>query len=247
MRKKLSLLLLLLLIPTLAYAWGVMIIGGGVPTATPYCSGSELFCTTFEAGDDITWDTETDPEDCDGYDADGDWCDDETTIYKNGSEGFGIRGQSADYVEEALSTIDQTEFHVEFWWRVTNVWSNYGLSIPGVLRFRTDTAGKIYLEMKGTTNDLDTGYTISNDTWYHIGVHVKLEVAGGDDGIVRMWVNTTGDDFVFGDLEFSDIAVDTGTNNADNLQLRGPASATGVIGYFDDVKVKTGAPSWPTS
>ena len=51
MRKKLSLLLLLLLIPTLAYAWGIMIIGGGVPVtgtwSTVWLASNE--CTGAEA------------------------------------------------------------------------------------------------------------------------------------------------------------------------------------------------------
>lgn len=57
MRKKLSLLLLLLLIPTLAYAWGIMIVGGGVTAAgiTPDLINQNFETATTGYDNGETW------------------------------------------------------------------------------------------------------------------------------------------------------------------------------------------------
>lgn len=55
MRKKLSLLVLLVLIPTLAYAWGVVIVGGGVSSAVYEC-----YVETYMSAWDGDYDGDTD-------------------------------------------------------------------------------------------------------------------------------------------------------------------------------------------
>jgi len=249
------LILTILLMSSLAWAGSTTVVvgqGGGGPAG--FCSGSELFCEDFE-GDDTSWDATSGTVDCDGYDADGDYCDDETTTYKNGSEAFGIRGTNTYFVQEALSSADQTEFYFELWMRIASSTASFFDGAVGVFNDAErriavvfNLWGSLFFATKGGSTYPDTTYDISANTWTHIGVYYKMETgAANNDGIVRVWVNTDGGEFDVGDLVYSSTTVDTGhttdsLGDGDEIVIQGPGS--GYTHYIDDFKVTAGAPTW---
>lgn len=242
-------------IPSAGRTWGVVGLSSGAAPPAGFCSGGELFCEDFE-GDDVSWDTIGGDAvlDCDGYDADGDYCDDDTTTFKNGSQAFGIRGTNTYYVKEALTSANQTEFYFELWYRV----SGTGAAFDGAVGVFKDTGsrmaviynswGNIYFVTRGGSRYPDTTIDIVANTWYHIGVYYKMETsATNNDGVVRVWMNTDGATFDAGDLYYSSTAVDTGytTDNlgdGDEVRIEGPEAS--YTCYIDDFKVVAGKPSW---
>lgn len=217
------------------------------------CVGGELFCTDFETGNDPVWDATNGTEDCDGYDTDGDYCDDDTTTYKNGAEAFGAQGANTYYVEEALSSADQTSFYIEGWWRIDDTFSTQ--SGPGVYNSAgyqvaviDASYGTIRYVGKGGSTVTATSGSISADTWLHFGLYNQCETGdgSGDDGIVRIWINTDGSDFDAGDVVLNNTAMDNGSSsegyNGDTVRFVGPRA--GYIAWTDDPVVKSGAPSW---
>ena len=257
--KKLSILLCLFLFGFLAYQAYAMppgILGAlestYVASSPPvsYCSGSELFCEDFE-GEDTSWDDVNGTEDCDGYDANGDYCDDDTTFSPGDrAEVLGFQGRNTYYVGEAFSSADQDEFYVEGW-----VYFNDAKEGGQVLRIlASNSTEQIRLELtnpnkywrietKDTATGIDSSTAPSDDTWYHYGIYYKEET-GSDDGIIRMWVNTstTAGDFDAGDNIINEDAVDTGTADADEICIAGEAEDE--IIYHDNVKVVAGSPGW---
>jgi len=251
------LILTILLMSSLAWAGSTTVVvgqGGGEPAG--FCSGSELFCEDFE-GDDVTWDAVGGEAalDCDGYDADGDYCDDETTTYRvEGEQCFGIRGTNTYYVSEALSSANQTEFYYELWYRVTGTGTVFDGSV-GVfnaagqrIAVLYNSWGNIYFSTKGSARYPDTTVDIVANTWYHFGVYYKMETGVvNNDGIVRVWMNTDGEEFDAGDLKYSATNVDTGytsesLGDGDEIRIEGQEAA--YTCYIDDFQVVSGAPSW---
>lgn len=214
-----------------------------------FCSGSELFCATFETDAEITWDSTPGAEDCDGYDTDGDWCDYDSSRTLVGSYCFGIRGNYTQYCIKSLGGT-YSEFYVELFIQIdTSRASTYGRFIYDV------TAGdyclglawdpdSFVIQVNSRDVDLDTGVAMSEDTTYHIGVYYKKET-GSNDGVVRIWVKEGTDDFVGSDLKYNSSAVDTGDFDGEAVYLGGNEAADEV--FYDNVKVVSGEPSWPTS
>jgi len=249
-----KLILFILLFPVLAWAGpGYMVYDTAAPA--PFCTGGTLFCADFETQDMIDWDTISGgAEDCDGYDADGDWCDYEETTVKNGSRSFGIRGSGASYYfREALSST-ATELYAELWFQ-TNALATATTADRHIVIFE-DSSNKELVSVSrnasyclsaacnGKTWDAGNGY-ISAETWVHIGLHYKEETgAGNKDGIVRVWLETDGDGFEAGELLINQATVDT--LSADVAKIRLSGTGPDKICYRDDVKVTSGTPSWPT-
>lgn len=214
------------------------------------CVGGELFCTDFET--DPTWDASNGTEDCDGYDTDGDYCDDDTTTYKNGAEAFGAQGASTYYLQEALSSTDQTEFYFEVWWRIDD--TSLGQTGPGVynsghlqVAVLDASYGTPRVVTKGGSSVLASSGTMAADTWTHYGVYFKNESSAElNDGVVRMWYNTDGGEFDAADVIYNNAAADCGSSaegyNGDEIRVVGPHA--GYIAWTDDFVVKSGAPSW---
>src|SRR5574343_853614 len=77
--------------------------GGGVSAPAGFCAGTELFCADFETDAQIAWTSTPATEDCDGYDADNDWCDYDITTHLLGTASFGIRGaRTTAYIAKDL-------------------------------------------------------------------------------------------------------------------------------------------------
>jgi hypothetical protein len=217
--------------------------------AEAYCGGGELFCATFESDAEISWDSTPGAEDCDGYDANGDWCDYDSSNGLQGSYGCGIRGDYSNYLSEALSSTTD-EFYVEFWWKADDVTSANILALVDagdsthIARVRIGADDTIEIYLVSSASIKDSGDTLSDDTTYHIGYYYKEET-GSNDGISRIWMNTDGSEFDAGDLILDDSAGDTGSTDVGTIRLRGPTSNH--TGIWDNVQVIDGAPSWPTS
>ena len=248
-----KLILFILLFPVLAWAGpGYMVYDSNAVPAAPFCTGGTLFCADFETQDMIDWDTISGgAEDCDGYDADGDWCDYEGTTVKNGSRSFGIRGSGGTYYfREALSST-ATELYAELWFQTNSgANSDYHILIfedssnKELVSVRKDADYGLNAACNGTTWDAGNGHILA-ETWVHIGLHYKEETgAGNKDGIVRVWLETDGDGFEAGELLVNQATVDT--LSADVAKIRLSGTAANKICYRDDVKVTSGTPSWPT-
>jgi len=242
--------LILLLFSVSVYAGNLIVGTGGMGTSgggAAYCSGGELFCEDFE-GEDVAWDADPDTEDCDGYDTDGDFCDDDTTNYKNGSEGCGLRGTTTYYFQEALSSASD-EFYIEFWVKFSDVTTVNSVNIRSadyatkVVKLYLDSESNLVVYVNNDAVTYDGSYTFIADTWTHVGVYYKEE-PGINDGIVRAWIDTDGV-FVAGDLDINETAVDTGSTDGAGLRIYGSSIAG--IAVYDDLKVVDGEPSWPTS
>lgn len=246
-----ALLMVAALLPSVTWGWGVAAMTGGAVAAS-FCAGTELFCEDFE-GADTSWDATNGSVDCDGYDADGDYCDDEATVYKNGSEALGIRGSATYYVSENLTSADQGEFYIEGWYRTAST-GTAGFDTFGVF---TSTGyevaclynnwGALYYATKGGSVTVDTTYDLSDNTWIHYGLSFKIETSAvANDGVIRVWVNTDGGTFDAADIKYSSAAVDTGATGdgyaGDRYIFRGPEAS--VTAYWDDTKVISGACPW---
>jgi hypothetical protein len=228
-----------------AFEEDAVFIGGHPGGAASYCDDT-LFC--FEEGD-FSWDGSSGvgAEDCDGYDSNGDWCDQDTTA-KNGTYSLGVRGDNTHYLYEDLSS-DSDEFHYELWFRVGDVTGTYLPILYNTtsgeymlsLYISTSSLLKIYMN-NGSAVYTMTGVVIAADTWYHVGVYYKAETApANNDGIARVWIDTDGT-FDAGELELNKTNVDTGSNTAERIRMRG-----GNVNRYDDVRIIEGSPSWPTS
>lgn len=252
--KKLLIAIALILLAYPSWAGGLMMVGGGIPaTAASFCAGTELFCSTFESA--TSWDATNGTSDCDGYDTDGDYCDGDTTTYKNGAKSFGIMGTNTYYVYKAFASADQTELYWEMWYYIasgtgssfdgsTGVVRSDGIAIATIY----NTWGNLYFVTKGGSTAIDTTQDVVADTWYHIGIYWKIETGDGtaNNGIVRVWVNTDGGTFDAGDIKYNSTSVDTGTAaetfGADGVRINGPEPS--YINYVDDFKVISGACPW---
>jgi hypothetical protein len=256
MKKLILALLFLLLSCSISFAenqqlaWiGPVIAGSSNSSPESYCSGTELFCSTFESPS--SWSATNGTSDCDGYDADGDYCDGDTSTYAIGAKSLGLRGSSSTYVNANLSSLDVGEFYLESWVRFDDAVSNLGWVVrtttsTDIIKLAVDAGGSITVATKDGVTVLDTNYTVSADTWYHIGVYLKVETAAeNNDGVIRVWINTsTTAGFSSGDYQSdaSSTSVDTGTALADVIWFRG--EATNEVIYYDNVKVISGEPSW---
>jgi len=223
------------------YIAGVPVSGGD------FCSGTELFCADFETDGMITWDSTPGDEDCDGYDADGDWCDNDSTTYKNGSHALGVCGENTNYLAKAFSS-DDDEFYIEYWQRTTSPVASqgaHGIQIFNddycVLRLLRLMGGELRIYHMDNAAYAATTGALAEDTWYHIGIHFK-KAAG--TGIVRVWQNTDGGEFDVSDLIYSRTDA-TGAYDGAQIRFPGPVNTDATyVNYFDDVKVISGAPSW---
>ena len=223
---------------------------GSSVEAEAYCGGSELFCEDFE-GTDTTWTVGAGTLDCDGYDTAGDYCDDDTTYFKNGTEGLaGLGGGAEWYFYTAISTTQ--EFYMEWWYRTSTdvtdapmrFFVNSGSStVETCYGYINSTSYLRVITNDGATALNATTQAFSAESWYHVGIYYKEETAPADnDGIVRAWINTDGSTFDSGDVVINSEAVDTGNFDGNRVYFKG--QNTGLIHAFDDAQVVQGAPSW---
>lgn len=249
----LLLLFLMLLIAISGRADGWYYAAASVGGGGPFCAGTELFCEDFE-GTDTTWDATNGTVDCDGYDADGDYCDDEATVYKAGTEALGIRGSETYYVSENLTSADQTEYYIETWvyfqGSVSFTSDDFGVFTSGgyVCSGLYNNWGHLYYGTKGGATSADTTFDVTTATWYHLGLYYKIETsASANDGIIRVWANTDGDTFDATDIKYTSTTVDTGAVSegygGDRMIFYG--GEAGYVQYWDNTSVIQGACPWP--
>jgi len=245
-----KLIFIILLFPVLAWAGpGYMVCDSNAVPAAPatFCDTAGIFCMDAESGGQVTMVAGS--SDCDGYDADGDYCLQDGTTYKNGTHALGIRGSGATYYcREALDS-SVSEFYAEFWYRTnadgigdTRALLFEDASNGAVVAVTRDNNEGVNAVCNGTTYDPGNNH-IPEDTWVYIGLYYKEETGpGNNDGIVRVWLNTDGGTFDAADLLINQTAVDTVSNDAAKIRMGGPYS--GKVCWRDDVRVVSGAPSW---
>lgn len=233
------------------YAFDPLLVFSGQPEGEEtFCTGGELFCADFETDGMIEWDSTPGTEDCDGYDADDDWCDYDTSNPMVGPHHMGIRGTNA--LQEAL-TSTATEFYIDFVWdtnRASGATSTFwaynitnSIQIAGVYI----SAGlEIYVYLEDG-NYLDTNISITYGTMYRIGLYYKKSTTTeSNDGIVRVWINTDLSSFDDEAPDYSNTSLDCNLQyNAEAARFKGPA--TGQQNYYDNAKIDSGDPGWPTS
>ncbi len=237
---------------------------GGVPNESTstvggvtftQAGGGPLLSIDFESDPAASWDAtpftlSSKAEDCDGYDADGDWCDYDATTYKNGTHALGIRGDY--YIRKDISST--TEFYVEFWWYTSYTdWTQSRMSFKTsdgsqtVMEFRTSTQGNgeaWFYTNNGSTYQ-DVNWEPAASTWHHIGIYYKAGATGTGDATIIVWTNTDGGEFDAADLKVNVTNTNSISGGAVRVQLHG--ANAGQTGFWDDVVVTDGAPSWPTS
>ena len=240
--------LLIVLYSSVCYAGGWYY--GAVDVSAP----TYLFEADFETDGMISWDITPGTEDCDGYDADGDWCDYDTTQYAEGSHSLGIRGAYTNQYMEKTVTGSSTEFYIDYWTRFDALTSsNYNIRVEdssnaydlSVLVF---TNGALYVYYNASAaNEVSSASLISADTWYHIGIYYKQETTPGSsgDGVMRVYVRSDATAFSYSDVEIEATDLTTGTVDADSILFRAPN--TGLTQWYDDVIMDSGDPGWPTS
>lgn len=188
-----------------------------------------------------SWDGSNGTQDCDGYDADGDICDADTTTYKNGSKGAGLRGDGYYYYRD-FSTTDLTEFYADWWFR-----STAEDSINVLWFYRDDSYYVIYCTTNATEDvrcanrDGDTVTftdcdTFTLDTWWHFRLFYKEDTGAPADGIMKLWMDTTDTDFDGDAACHTDITVNTSAEDLDRIAIHS-TGASGKINYYDDVYV----------
>jgi len=256
MMKKIPLILVYLCLmtsPVFAFSSAIQAVIGASSAPSGFCAGTELFCATFEADGEITWTATPGDEDCDGYDADNDWCDYDATAPNPlvGVHGGGIRGANTVYVSKTLTSTTK-EFHTEFTWRTDAANTFHGF------RLYDDTASKytfsVYVMSSGVLsiyfdngNSSLTDDTISANTTYHIGVYFKEATNSTSlDGKITIWLNTDGSAFNAADIihgPLTNLDCNNGLTTR-TIMLQGPVANK--INYYDNVKVITGTPpaSW---
>lgn len=223
--------------------------GAGASGGASYCTGTELFCSTFEST--TTW-TASNPASADcSYTSDGTWCDGDTGTYLFGSKSFGVRGSTSYYSEKDFTSTAQTEFYIEGWFRWSAVSSGVATfkvsdtSSHDVIAPNLSASNYYQVRVKDLATTVATTYAISANTWYHVGIYFKRETTPdtSNDGVVRVWINTsTTAGFTSSDLKVSSTDVDTGSYTGSKWYQRGCAS--GSYHRYDNVKVTSGAPSW---
>jgi len=196
----------------------------------------------------VSWDVNfPDAEDCDGYDADGDWCDQETSVVWQGIYSLGVRGSgTTKYAIKNLSS-SASECYVEYAYYTTAPSTGRILALidsgnNDVFRPSKDGDNTLIINIGATA--YDTGHLIPQTNWYRIGIYYKEETGdGNNDGIARIWIRTDTSDFTVDDLIYSNTSLDTPSNDCAKIKVGGPYA--GYINYFDNIKVTSGEPSWP--
>jgi hypothetical protein len=257
MKKYILLLCLICLIPLIAYAKGVYYYEAGQPSAPAgFCAGGELFCSEFNTDGEITWTTTTwgATEDCDGYDANGDWCDYDAIAPQPlvDGHGLGVRGANTVYGQKSFGS-GVKEFYVEWTWQANTIGNVFSINITDVTNStHVISAYTALSELKfyydGVAKNVGTGDTLSADTTYHLGVYYKQSATDSSaDGVIMVYMNTDGTAFDFADRIYSKTNLDIDTlNNAEAVRFRGPS--TGNVGHYDNVKVVACSSNpWPES
>lgn len=222
--------------------------GGGAPAA--FCDTPGVFCFDGTTDGQISWDTTPGTEDCDGYDANLDWCDYDTTIPSGTGyadiHSIGIRGTNTALLIKALSS-SQTEFYIDMWQRFTDVTTVTSLRMyqtgdsTSNLSVYLSSGSVMRLYYNGGAGNIESTSTFSVDTWYHLGAYYKQET-GSNDGILRLWMNTDGTTFDAGDLEASTTSADTGETASVDIAFTGPSD--GNTAFSSLVRVTSGACPW---
>lgn len=253
MRTLISLICVLLSLTVAEARVTTVVVGQPLSTSSETvftCGGSELFCADFETNGMISWTGTPAAEDCDGYDADQDWCDYDATSPAplKGTHSFGLRGTSSTNANKSIAS-SVSEFYIEFTVRITSTASGY---LPIRVLSSSTNMASVYnnagtLRVHHGTSYTNTSFTtFSNNTTYHMGVYYKAQTGSGTtDGIARFWINTSGD-FVVGDLKLSVTNGNFGYGLATTI-MRIYGIETGQTVYVDNVRIVSGAPSWPTS
>lgn len=210
-----------------------------------------LFHADFETDAQVPWDYTYGAEDCDGYDAGGDWCDYDSTQYHGGSHSLGCYSSNSSVVSKNIAG-NSSEFYIDAWIMVTGLPATvYSFRVE-----RSDTAyvlsvvilntGMLYISHGGGPTQSDAGI-IAPNTWYHIGIYVKQEVAPGSsgDGIIRAYLRTDSAPYTYSDVVLERTNTATGVVSADVFIFRGGATST--AHFYDDVYLGAGDPGWPDS
>jgi len=249
--------LLLVCLPLLLLAAGIPVdaktnyyLGAHGASAPPsgFCQGTELFCMDCEEDGQISWTSNfPDAEDCDRYDADGDWCDQDSSA-KDGDFCLGVRGSGASKFARKNLTSSASELY-GFGWYKTNSGS---YADSRAIYFEDNSNNQVFAIGKdsnyglnaycnGSTYDAGNDH-IPNNTYVFIGYYYKQETQdGNNDGILRVWLNTTGDEFDGADLLINETTVNTISNAAAKIRIGGPYS--GYTNWRDNFKVISGSPS----
>ncbi len=224
---------------------------GGVVGEAPatFCDTAGIFCMDAEQAGQVTMQAGTSDI---ALDDDGDYYLQYAAVHKNGSYALAIRGSGATYYSRDALDSSVSEFYVEFWYRNNadrvadaRVLIFEDSSNAAVVTVSRDANEGVNVICNGTTFDPGNSH-IPENTWVHIGLYYKEETgAGNNDGIVRVWLETDGDGFEAVEMLINQTSVDTVSNDAAKIRMSGPYS--GKISYRDDVRVVSGAPSWPTS
>ena len=219
--------------------------------AAAFCDGT-LFCWQEE---DYSWDTTSGVEDS-ALDADDEWTDQwngsSPTTPKVGSYALGIRDANTTDMEEALSTPGQSEFYYEGWYYTTQGGNNWQMKImdtngnlvAGIYKPSDDILHVLYDNADKLNNS--EAWVMDTYTWIWIGVYCKID--GGGSGEFWVYANETGNAFVYGDLvhEATGLTFTNSSDTADKIHFRGP-EGDGAYNFWDNVRVKSGDPGWPTS
>jgi hypothetical protein len=244
--KRLIILLFLLFITITCFAGQLhtvdVITRNNAGEGAAFCPGGELFCSDFETDPSFDSNSGNLSSDCDGYDADGDYCVSDTTTYKNGSQAFGIRGDNSYYTEETISAT--SEFTGEFWYRTdatdSQIWYITELLTSGdarILLIYHDTDGHIRAYSNAGVEAIDSK-TYNSNTWYHFKYYYK-EDTGAGNGIITIWSKTSDGDFEAGDITINETDVVTGSVDAEKRRWYGPRASN--TGYFDNDTLSDGA------
>lgn len=217
-------------------AGGTFGVGTGAGGGATFCTGSELFCDDFE-GSDTTWTEVSTTADCDGYDADGDYCDDETTLPKVGSECLGVMGIGTTYAVQATLSSPSSELYFDGYVKMTDVTTAEIFTLRSadalVVRILLSSGSLLRLADVGGTLATASTDAVSADTWFRLRVYYKEET-GSDDGIVTVWVG----DGLTQVINYT--TMNTGSADIAHIRFGGPSA--GQINYFDNCAVYQGAP-----
>ena len=235
MRKKLSLLLLLLLIPALAYGWGMVIIGGGGPTAD-YCTDTASSATLqerFECGAN-TYDGDTNQEYASWTEGGTvDWGATPGDLDLGGTEDLECGGTAWENVDSGNIT-DVAEIWAGMIFGVSDlpaaentVFRVEGAGDEGWCVLKLASDGKIWMYNDGGGGN-DAG-TYSADTRYYIKVRAKYVDGSNDE--CECWIST--DPAAWGASDASDA---TGSWSGNPRQLQVLSERQAATNYFNDVR-----------
>jgi hypothetical protein len=225
--------------------FGMLFSGQENAGGVAFCSGTELFCADFETDSMITWTSTPGAEDCDGFDADGDWCDYYATSPLLGSYSLGIRGTTP--ITKTFT--ESSEYYFEATYKISDPTSTSIVQIRDIAGTSTicfltaDASDLLTVSCSNGAASYNTTLTLLANTSYHLGLYVKFETgSANNDGIVRVWSNTTGNAFIAGDLILNRNGdANTGVVTAGMWRVSSPS---GIIKYIDNSKVVQGAPTW---